>query len=158
MTDGDLAGAGTMASAQRPWRMLFTDAGEFTLPEEPLRRAAEAGIEIVTTAGHAAQDTIAHGAGCDGPYLFRARIDDAAPAGLCPHRRSACLVRGGAGLRLRLLAVAPDAGDPRPDRPRRPAARQARGLPDQRGAGRDCGHRGAGRGPARGPSGGGRAR
>lgn len=36
----------------RPWRMLFTDGGEFSMPEDLRAVAVRAGVEIVALAGH----------------------------------------------------------------------------------------------------------
>jgi phosphoglycerate dehydrogenase-like enzyme len=81
----------------RRWRMLHTDASEFPMPEDLACRAADAGIELVAVDGHERSAIAAHGAACDGLFLWRARIDDDLLAAL---PRCRLLARVGAGYDL----------------------------------------------------------
>jgi phosphoglycerate dehydrogenase-like enzyme len=60
----------------RPWRMLYTDAGEFPLASDLIQRAEQAGIKLELLDGHDRDDIAAHGTDCHGIFLYRARIDD----------------------------------------------------------------------------------
>ncbi len=64
-----------MPGPSRRWRMLFTDAGEFSAPDDFLRQAAEAGVDIEMLPGHEREEIMARAVDCDGLFLFRARID-----------------------------------------------------------------------------------
>src|SRR5260370_5335000 len=77
--------------------MLFTDAGEFDLPDEYRHMALQAGIRIENVQGHEPGDIAAYGERCHGLFLFRARIDDALLAAL---PRCRLLARIGTGYDL----------------------------------------------------------
>lgn len=64
-----------MTLASRPWRMLFPDAGEFSVSERMARRLTELRIELVKVTGHAMADMITAGRACDGIFVYRARVD-----------------------------------------------------------------------------------
>ncbi len=71
-----------MSQSPEPWTMLLTDAGEFQVPEKHLRLLQRAGIRVKQAYGHDADEIAARGAGCQGLFLFRARVDDALLAAL----------------------------------------------------------------------------
>ncbi len=102
MITGDERGGAADAIAP-PWRMLFTDAGEFPVLPEPFRALVHSGIEIVHMAGHREEEIIARGVDCDGLYLFRARINGTVLASL---PRCKLLARVGAGYDLIDVAAA----------------------------------------------------
>ena len=91
---GDHAGRGDNG---RPWNMLYTDAGEFPMPDDLGRRAAAAGLRLTMVAGHDRDEIATHGSACDGLFLYRARVDDDLLAAL---PRCRLLARVGTGYDL----------------------------------------------------------
>lgn len=83
------------------WRMLYTDAGEFDLPDRFRSQALEAGIEIEMVTGHDPDEIAARGAGCQGLFLYRARVDEALLAAL-----PACRILARIGTGYDLIDVA----------------------------------------------------
>ncbi|HVC82603.1 MAG TPA: C-terminal binding protein [Chloroflexota bacterium] len=71
-------------SFQEPdlWRMLYTDAGEFDLPDRYQQQALAAGIRIEMLVGHDPGEIAAFGADCQGLFLYRARVDETLLAAL----------------------------------------------------------------------------
>ena len=74
--------------------MLLTDANEFGVPEKYAGMLREAGVRVESLDGHDPSAIAAHGAGCHGLFLYRARVDDALLAALPDCR---LLARVGAG-------------------------------------------------------------
>jgi phosphoglycerate dehydrogenase-like enzyme len=68
--------------ASRSWRLLYTDAGEFPLPPDLVELAEQAGLELVSLAGHEPEQIATLGADCHGMFLYRARIDETLLAAL----------------------------------------------------------------------------
>ncbi|HXT36889.1 MAG TPA: C-terminal binding protein [Chloroflexota bacterium] len=86
------------------WRMLYTDAGEFPLPDAYRQQALNAGIHIEMVSGHDPGEIAARGEeGCQGLFLFRARVDEAL-LGALPQCR--LLARVGTGYDLIDVAAA----------------------------------------------------
>src|SRR6185437_524458 len=86
------------------WRMLYTDAGEFPLPDAYRQQALNAGIHIEMVSGHDPGEIAARGEeGCQGLFLFRARVDEAL-LGALPQCR--VLARVGTGYDLIDVAAA----------------------------------------------------
>jgi len=56
--------------------MLYTDAGEFDLPDRYQQQALAAGIRIEMLVGHDPGEIAAFGADCQGLFLYRARVDE----------------------------------------------------------------------------------
>jgi len=79
------------------WRMLLTDANEFSIPETYHEMLRGAGILVEPVQGHDPDAIAAHGERCHGLFLYRARVDDALLAAL-PNCR--LLARVGTGYDL----------------------------------------------------------
>jgi D-3-phosphoglycerate dehydrogenase len=79
------------------WRMLFTDGGEFGVPDDLMQTAHRAGVEIMIMPGHDPAEIAARGEHCHGLFLFRACIDDNLLAAL---PRCRVLARVGTGYDL----------------------------------------------------------
>ena len=71
-----------IAQQTDPWRMLYTDVGEFPLPDSYAEGARRAGIVVEPVDGHDPDRIASYGARCDGLFVFRARVDDALLAAL----------------------------------------------------------------------------
>ena len=71
-----------IAQQTDPWLMLYTDAGEFPLPDSYAEGARRVGIVVELVDGHDPDRIAAYGARCDGLFVFRARVDDALLAAL----------------------------------------------------------------------------